>query len=638
MQSVSLLNAQRKRQRRQAAGALVTGLFAGGNNGYPSQGAASAVAVVSEETNNGSPVPHGSAPGKSLAEKKAAKKKSTAQPRPEIQIPPRGIGPIYEPNCNDVLCGRGGRINAHAGNVRFRDIVVVRKKEYLAPTTKKLEKAHIAADIVRDIRAKDPSGRFLKEDSDGAWYDIGDAKAIKKVGQALREDAPDIRDEIGSDEEKEEGEASPAKDNTSPVAKKAPLVAENAKKLVPAPLPPQPLATVTIGTATAVSGRGAKVITTQSSQRSVSSQHSKGSYSSFQPILPPTQEQGPSKIMFPGVRGRGAKGVSGAAAAAMRHSEDSNPAIHPEDTTQDIAFGRQFHVPENGGDSSMISGMSAGTGANPSAVSGMSGISALTDPISALSAENPEFQQPMARPQTMQQFQAMRINQLQQLRQQWAQSSQRQGSQRTLESADVRSLGSSSLQRSRSWQESQMQHGETMSWTDHSLIGGGIQDVNSVMSGQQSFHSYYLRDQHAGAAMPMGPSAVYGSGVTNGYCDPAVMRQGSSGMFAAAAAARQLVAPQVQQLQQHHPANVPPMPAPAQLYYGSSSGEESSAKTNRMAGGGGGGNFGSGASVASMSIASASISGSIMSDLSENLIALDLAESRLLDRRYEESS
>lgn len=33
-------------------------------------------------------------------------RKSTAQPRPVLHIPPRGIGPIVEPNANDVLCGR----------------------------------------------------------------------------------------------------------------------------------------------------------------------------------------------------------------------------------------------------------------------------------------------------------------------------------------------------------------------------------------------------------------------------------------------------------------------------------------------------------------------------------------------------
>ena len=36
-------------------------------------------------------------------------KKSKAQPRPTVHIPPKGIGPIAEPNQNDVLCGRGGR-------------------------------------------------------------------------------------------------------------------------------------------------------------------------------------------------------------------------------------------------------------------------------------------------------------------------------------------------------------------------------------------------------------------------------------------------------------------------------------------------------------------------------------------------
>jgi len=126
-------------------------------------------------------------------------RKSTAQPRPHIVVPPGGIGPIADPNENDVLCGRGGRINSHVGNRKFREIIQYRKKEYLAPTTKKLEKAHIAAAIVNDIRSMQPAGRFLKEDGkSGMWYDIGDAKAIKKTGQALREDAPEIRPEIDS--------------------------------------------------------------------------------------------------------------------------------------------------------------------------------------------------------------------------------------------------------------------------------------------------------------------------------------------------------------------------------------------------------------------------------------------------------
>jgi hypothetical protein len=146
-----------------------------------------------------------------------------------LTVPPRGIGPVVEPNENDVLCGRGGRINSHTGNIHFRDVINARKKEYLAPTTKKLEKAHIAAAIVNDVRGMNPSGRFLKEDRDtGLWFDIGDAKAIKKTGQALREDAPDIRPELeedssGDDKSPKKGEKSeettPPKEDKKPDSK-----------------------------------------------------------------------------------------------------------------------------------------------------------------------------------------------------------------------------------------------------------------------------------------------------------------------------------------------------------------------------------------------------------------------------------
>jgi hypothetical protein len=102
-----------------------------------------------------------------------SKKHSGKQPRPNIYVSPRGIGPVIDPNDNDVLCGRGGRINAHPGNVQFRYLIQARKKDYLAKETRKLAKAHIAAQVVHHIRDMEPSGRFLKEDADGRWFDIG---------------------------------------------------------------------------------------------------------------------------------------------------------------------------------------------------------------------------------------------------------------------------------------------------------------------------------------------------------------------------------------------------------------------------------------------------------------------------------
>jgi hypothetical protein len=141
--------------------------------------------------------PHRNAPIATMSDTTTPKKKrSVAQPRPVVVVPAKGYGPIRVPNVNDVLSGRGGRVNAHPGNVQFREIVVRHKKRYLSEQTKKLQKAYIAADIVRHIRGMEPSGRFLKEEvtGSGIWWEIGDLAAYKKVGQALREDAPYIRE------------------------------------------------------------------------------------------------------------------------------------------------------------------------------------------------------------------------------------------------------------------------------------------------------------------------------------------------------------------------------------------------------------------------------------------------------------
>ena len=168
-----------KRQRRQSAAALVVqSLWSGGKKKQPNGNDGQEASPATNGNNN--------------------KKQSE---RPVIEVPPMGFGPIRDPNQNDVLCGRGGLINGSKGNVQFRNIVATRKLEYNAKTTKRNEKAHLAAVIVRHIRNMDPPGRFLREDVNGLWFDIGDAKAIRKTGQALRECAPSIRQEMEGDEE-----------------------------------------------------------------------------------------------------------------------------------------------------------------------------------------------------------------------------------------------------------------------------------------------------------------------------------------------------------------------------------------------------------------------------------------------------
>lgn len=515
----------RKRQRRQAAGNLVVNTFFGG----------------------GMTAPNGAA-----AVKAAKKKQSTAQPRPAIAIPPRGIGPVHDPNINDVLSGRGGRINAHVGNVQFREIVADRKKDYLAKETKKLEKAHIAADVVYYIRGMNPSGRFLKEDSDGAWWDIGDAKAIKKVGQALREDAPDIRGpEEKSDKDVDGGgedKKIAAISTSSPSIRREPITTVTTSSTAATPktgnqkikpttpkasMPIPPITKSSSGgsgkSATAVSARGGKVTSASSSssrsgrnivhlspqshqQQTLAFQEIKlgppqGSYHTVVPpqprASPQRQQQGSTpfyaNLGFRGMAPRVGAAVSGAAASVMKQQQQQHP-VHEFEVpaarshVPDEAFGRAFHPPpeHQQGEASLISGLSGPTG---SAVSGMSGISALTDPISAIAnSDAVPSQSRTAR-------QAMRLDQV---RQNWAApnltSSDNTGTIQMLNASN--GLGSS-LNNSTAMRGDRGPVDDSMSWTGNSLHGGSLTrddavffgaGAGSMLSGTGSAGNYSIGD------------------------------------------------------------------------------------------------------------------------------------------------
>ena len=103
---------------------------------------------------------------------------------------------IRTPHPHDVLSGRGGGINGHAGNVQFREWVRVRKNDYnLAPS--KVEKARVAQEVIELVRSQDPPGRFLQKDSSAGignwWVELDEDRVVAKTSQALREGAPQIR-------------------------------------------------------------------------------------------------------------------------------------------------------------------------------------------------------------------------------------------------------------------------------------------------------------------------------------------------------------------------------------------------------------------------------------------------------------
>jgi hypothetical protein len=95
---------------------------------------------------------------------------------------------IVSPHDNDVKCGRGKPAEDHAGNRWYLDRVKERRPAY-SEAKSQLSKRLVAEEIVVLVRNR--GGRFLKQDPGTTlWNDIGNAKAIAKAGQALREKPP----------------------------------------------------------------------------------------------------------------------------------------------------------------------------------------------------------------------------------------------------------------------------------------------------------------------------------------------------------------------------------------------------------------------------------------------------------------
>ena len=99
---------------------------------------------------------------------------------------------ILEPQKHDVLCGRGGGSQHHAGNKEFRDVIALNKWRYINASLH--HKKLLVDSIVTAVRLQNPPGRFLERDSKtGLWNDIGYKRAVVKTSQALREGAPKLR-------------------------------------------------------------------------------------------------------------------------------------------------------------------------------------------------------------------------------------------------------------------------------------------------------------------------------------------------------------------------------------------------------------------------------------------------------------
>ena len=113
-----------------------------------------------------------------------------------LQDPPNAImeddskfsaASVEEPHDHDLICGRGGKVNAHPGNRRFRSLVNDRKEAYTRAYGKG-EKNAIAQSILQVLFSLNPPGRVLQFDNkNGTYTEVTVKKAMGKTTQALRE-------------------------------------------------------------------------------------------------------------------------------------------------------------------------------------------------------------------------------------------------------------------------------------------------------------------------------------------------------------------------------------------------------------------------------------------------------------------
>ena len=87
--------------------------------------------------------------------------------------------------------GRGGGTNPHPGNVRLRE--TVNKHRYLYNQAKTGDKIQVTRMIVSALRQANPPSRFLcrNEETRLWWEDVGDKRAVEKVGQLIRKNGED---------------------------------------------------------------------------------------------------------------------------------------------------------------------------------------------------------------------------------------------------------------------------------------------------------------------------------------------------------------------------------------------------------------------------------------------------------------
>ncbi|CAJ1969898.1 unnamed protein product [Cylindrotheca closterium] len=90
---------------------------------------------------------------------------------------------VIKPTDNDLLFGKGYRLQMHPGNIRVREQVLRTRDEY--ENTPRMKRREISMRLAQMFRSN--GVRFLKKAESGEWIESSIVEADKKIGQIFRE-------------------------------------------------------------------------------------------------------------------------------------------------------------------------------------------------------------------------------------------------------------------------------------------------------------------------------------------------------------------------------------------------------------------------------------------------------------------
>jgi hypothetical protein len=93
----------------------------------------------------------------------------------------------FQPTAQEVVIGRGRKIQQHEGNIKLRAIVMSKANEYVGSTDKTF-KSSVITSIGYQVKAESKFGGFVKKDpSRDQWFVVSESSVRATIAQAFRD-------------------------------------------------------------------------------------------------------------------------------------------------------------------------------------------------------------------------------------------------------------------------------------------------------------------------------------------------------------------------------------------------------------------------------------------------------------------